>query len=110
MSAWCSPIVLMQKKDRAIQFCVDYWKVNEMSQFYSYPMPGQQAPPPARYCSFFHDAGYNQRLLIDSLVTESNEKIAFSTLYSLYQCIILVFSLFKLGAASVYCIYGYLPG
>lgn len=37
-SAWCSPIVLVLKKDWSIQFCVDYLKVNKVSQYDAYPM------------------------------------------------------------------------
>ena len=38
-SAWCSPIVLVAKKDGTVQFCVDYCKMNDVSHFDVYPMP-----------------------------------------------------------------------
>lgn len=39
-SEWCSPIVLVPKKDGTIRFCMDFWQVNAKSpKFDSYPMP-----------------------------------------------------------------------
>ena len=38
-STWASTIVMVEKKDSGICFCVDYWKLNQVAKFDSYPMP-----------------------------------------------------------------------
>uniref|UniRef100_A0A1X7U683 Reverse transcriptase domain-containing protein n=1 Tax=Amphimedon queenslandica TaxID=400682 RepID=A0A1X7U683_AMPQE len=35
-SPWSSPIILVQKKDRSLQFCVDYCKINEVTKKNAY--------------------------------------------------------------------------
>lgn len=38
-SEWCSPVVIVVKKDGSLRICIDFRKVNAMSEFDAYPMP-----------------------------------------------------------------------
>ena len=39
MSPWALPIVLVEKKDGGVRFCVDFLKLNQVVRFDAYPMP-----------------------------------------------------------------------
>ena len=38
-SPWTSPLVLVQKKNRTLRFCVDYRKLNAITKKDTYPLP-----------------------------------------------------------------------
>lgn len=38
-SEWCSPIVLVPKKDGTLWFCIDFRQINSLSVVDPYPMP-----------------------------------------------------------------------
>ncbi|XP_047672338.1 uncharacterized protein LOC125145208 [Tachysurus fulvidraco] len=38
-SPWSSPIVVVPKPDGSIHFCNDFWRLNQISDFDSYPLP-----------------------------------------------------------------------
>ncbi len=38
-STWCSPVILVKKKNDDVRVAIDYWKVNQVSQNDAFPMP-----------------------------------------------------------------------
>ncbi|KAK7930573.1 hypothetical protein WMY93_006968 [Mugilogobius chulae] len=38
-SEWCSPVVIVYKKDGTLRICIDFRKLNAVSEFDAYPMP-----------------------------------------------------------------------
>ena len=86
-SPWSSPIVLVNKKDGCTRFCVDYWKLNDVTHEDSYPLPRIddtiEALSGAKFFSTLDLSGYWQVPLDDS----AKEKTAFPTGSGLWQFI-----------------------
>jgi len=100
-SAWCSPIVLVVRKDESMQFCVDYRRVNGVSRFVAYPMPHvdellDQLGTERFFTRLDSTKGYWQI----PLSPESKEKTASSTPFGWYQFTTLPFWLF--GAPATF--------
>ena len=82
-SPWASPIVLVEKKDGTVRFCVDYRKLNQLAKFDAYPMPRIEevldSIGSAMYITTLDLAkGYWQ-------IPLSKEKSAFTTPFGLYE-------------------------
>ena len=41
-STWCNAVVLVQKKDGGLRFCIDFWRLNARTKKDSYPLPRMQ--------------------------------------------------------------------
>eukprot|EP00731_Ephydatia_muelleri_P022289 Em0014g880a len=94
ISDWASPIVLIEKKDGGIRFCVDYRKLNSVTQGDAYPMP--------RVDELLDQLGNSQYLTTLDLARgywqvpvklEDRHKTAFTTPYGLYQFKVMPFGL-----------------
>ena len=94
MSEWASPVVLVKKKDGTLRFCVDYRRLNSVSESDAYPMPridelidhlGQ-----AKYITTLDlTRGYWQVPLAGS----AKAKTAFATPFGLFQFNVMPFGL-----------------
>ncbi|GBC33781.2 retroviral-like aspartic protease 1 [Rhizophagus irregularis DAOM 181602=DAOM 197198] len=85
-SAWASPVVLVQKKNGKMRFCVDYRQLNQVTKKDSYPLPRIDDMLDALghvswYTSLDLASGYWQV----EVNSKDREKTAFITQYGTYQ-------------------------
>ena len=93
-SEWVSPIVLVKKKDGSLRMCVDYRRLNSVTQIDAYPMPRIDdlidQLGKARFITTLHlTRGYWQM----PVAAGDQYKTAFTTPYGLYQFKVMPFGL-----------------
>ncbi|CAJ1064638.1 uncharacterized protein LOC120723181 [Xyrichtys novacula] len=93
-SEWCSPVVLVPKKDGSLRFCIDFRYLNAISKFDPYPMPRidelLERVGKAKYISTLDlSKGYWQV----ALAPEAKKLTAFATPYGLFHFRVMPFGL-----------------
>ena len=93
-SPWASPVVLVEKKDKTMRFCVDYRKLNSITVRDAYPLPRiDQCLGTLNGNKFFSNldltAGYWQIPMVE----EDKQKTAFITNDGLFEFNVLSFGL-----------------
>ena len=93
-SPWASPVVLVDKKDRTVRFCVDYRNLNQVAKFDAYPMQHieevlESIGAATVITTLDLAKGYWQIPLAES----SKEKSAFATPYRLFEFEVMPFGL-----------------
>ncbi|XP_014857306.1 PREDICTED: uncharacterized protein LOC106926725 [Poecilia mexicana] len=93
-SEWCSPIVLVPKKDGSLRFCIDFRNLNAVSNFDPYPMPRvddllEKVGSASYITTLDLCKGYWQV----ALAPEARELTAFKTPFGMYQFRVMPFGL-----------------
>lgn len=88
---WSSPCVVLPKPDRTYQFCTNFYSINKVTKYDSYPIPHvadcMDHNENAKYLTKFDLLkGYWQVLLI----SRAKEVFPFVTPHGLYQYIVML--------------------
>ena len=93
-SEWSSPVVLVKKKDGTMRLCVDYCRLNDVSESDAYPMPriDELIDRLGKSC-FITAIDLTRGHWQVPVVEQDRSKTAFSTPYGLYQFNVMPFGL-----------------
>ena len=93
-SPWSSPVVLVEKKDKSVRFCVDYRKLNAITKKDSQPLPNiDETIDALNNCSIFTKLDLRSGYWSISMDDKSREKTAFVTHMGLFEFEVLPFGL-----------------
>ncbi|KAI9550030.1 hypothetical protein GHT06_007621 [Daphnia sinensis] len=111
-SSWSSPVVLVRKKSGEVRFCIDYRRLNSVTERDGYPLPRVEDVlgrlSGAKYFSSLDlESGFWQMAVAE----EHREKTAFVTPDGLFEFLRLPFGLCALGDAGLVlntkkCVFG----
>jgi hypothetical protein len=102
VSQYCSPSVIVRKPDGSHRYCIDFRKLNLLSQFDSEPVPNQDV-----IIAELGNSSYFSRLDLSKgfwqipIAVEDRHKTAFATENGLKQFVVMPFGL--VNATSVFC-------
>ncbi|CAF3332041.1 unnamed protein product [Rotaria socialis] len=89
-SPWCSPVVLVRKKDGSTRFCVDYRKLNDISVKDSFPLPRiEDIFDQLSQSNYFTTLDFKNGYFQIPLTPHDRPKTAFSTRDNHYQFTVL---------------------
>ena len=93
-SEWCSPMVIVKKKDKSLRICVDYRRLNSVSQVDAYPMPRiDDTLDQLGNAKFISTMDLTRGYWQVPVEQKAHHKMAFSTPFGLYQFKMMPFGL-----------------
>jgi hypothetical protein len=85
-SPWSSPVVLVRKKDGSLLFCVEYWRLNDVTRKDCFPLPRiDDTLDTVAGAKWFSTLQLKSGYWLVALHPEDKEKTAFSTGQGLWQ-------------------------
>ena len=93
-SEWASPLVIVPKKDGSLRVCIDFRRLNVVSEFDAYPMPlVKEVLDRMGYAKYLSTLDMTKRYWQIPLAGESKDKTAFIAPFGLHEFNVMPFGL-----------------